>query len=124
MNKPKIYYVANARMPNEKAHGIQIAKMTEAMVLSGADLKLIAPARKAQKKSMKEFYGLEVDVPLVKIPVIDMDLFSFLFLPMVGRPLFAEMHDKKPASFPSKILFNRAKGIIAINKIIKQEIAD
>ncbi|KKT40197.1 hypothetical protein A2W54_00820 [Candidatus Giovannonibacteria bacterium RIFCSPHIGHO2_02_43_13] len=164
MNKPKIYYVANARMPNEKAHGIQIAKMTEAMVLSGADLKLIVPARKAQKKSMKEFYGLEVDVPLVKIPVIDtytygklgfalgsfafmlasliyllwkklagekfiiyvidMDLFSFLFLPMVGRPLFAEMHDKKPASFPSKILFNRAKGIIAINKIIKQEIAD
>jgi len=164
MNKPKIYYVANARMPNEKAHGIQIAKMTEAMVLSGADLKLIVPARKASLKNMKEFYGLEVDVPLVKIPVIDtytygklgfvlgsfafmlasliyllwkklageefviyvidMDLFSFLFLPMAGRPLFAEMHDRKPASFPSKILFNCAKGIITINKIIKQEIAD
>ena len=41
----KIYYVANARMPTEKAHGIQIAKMCEALIEAGAKVELIVPRR-------------------------------------------------------------------------------
>ena len=31
----KVYYILNARMPTERAHGIQVAKMYEAMRASG-----------------------------------------------------------------------------------------
>ncbi len=65
----KIYYVANARMPTEKAHGIQIAKMCEAFVEEGIDLELIVPNRKTAGKSIQDFYGLRVAIPIVKLPV-------------------------------------------------------
>ncbi len=68
----KLYYVANARMPNEKAHGIQIAKMCEAFVAHGIDLTLIVPRRQTQKQSLKDFYGLSHDVPRVLVPTLDL----------------------------------------------------
>ena len=40
----KMYYVANARMPSEKAHGIQLAKMCEAFIEQGVELTLVVPA--------------------------------------------------------------------------------
>ena len=70
LNK-KIYYIANARMPTEKAHGIQLAKMCEAFVEQGIDLELVAPGRTTSGKSLKDYYGLRVDVPIKKIPVLD-----------------------------------------------------
>jgi len=41
----KIIYIANARIPTEKAHGWQIMKMCEAFSNNGADLELILPFR-------------------------------------------------------------------------------
>ena len=67
----KIYYIANARMPTEKAHGIQLAKMCEAFIHQGIDLELIVPRRKTSEIPLKDFYGLGVDIPLTRIPVID-----------------------------------------------------
>ena len=67
----KFYYVVNARMPNEKAHGIQIAKMCEAFVKEGVELELIVPNRKTTPENIQEFYGLRVPVPVKKLPVID-----------------------------------------------------
>ncbi|MBI1960849.1 MAG: glycosyltransferase family 4 protein, partial [Candidatus Liptonbacteria bacterium] len=68
----KLYYVVNARVPNEKAHAIQIAKMCEAFIEEGAEVTLIAPARRNTGQSLREFYGLRVSVPLVRLPVIDL----------------------------------------------------
>lgn len=59
----RVYYIANFRMPSEKAHGIQVAKMCEAFIEAGADLTLIVPRRKTDTRSLREFYGLRVDVP-------------------------------------------------------------
>ena len=67
----KIYYIANARMPTEKAHGIQLAKMCEAFVEQGIDLELVVPRRRTTCASLKDFYGLRTDVPIKKISVID-----------------------------------------------------
>lgn len=67
----KIYYIANARMPTEKAHGIQLAKMCEAFVEQGIDLKLVVPKRKTMERSLKDFYGLRVDIAVKKMPVLD-----------------------------------------------------
>lgn len=62
----KIYFIANARMPSEKAYGIHIAKMCEAFVGMGHEVELIVPSR-ASSASMQEFYGLRVPVPVVRL---------------------------------------------------------
>ena len=67
----KIYYIANARMPTQKAHGIQLAKMCEAFIEQGVDLELVVPRRKTSSQSIKDFYGLRVDVPATKLGIID-----------------------------------------------------
>lgn len=67
----KIYYIANARMPTDKAHGIQLAKMCEAFIEAGFGLELIVPRRKTDPRSIREFYGLRVEVPVAKLPVPD-----------------------------------------------------
>lgn len=69
--KKKIYYIANARMPTEKAHGIQLAKMCEAFVEQGIDLELVVPKRKTAIASLKDFYGLRVNIAVKKLPVLD-----------------------------------------------------
>lgn len=59
----KIYYVVNARMPNEKAYGIQIAKMCEAFIEQGIELELCIPRTRQSHIPLREFYALRVDVP-------------------------------------------------------------
>lgn len=69
----KIYYVVNARLPTEKAHGIQIAKMCEALVGQGMNLEIIVPSRRVGMASdtIREFYDLDVAIPLRRLPVLD-----------------------------------------------------
>lgn len=68
----KIYYVANARMPTEKAHGIQLAKMCEALIKEGVDLELIVPNRSNNiTDTLEQFYNLREGIPFRKLPVVD-----------------------------------------------------
>lgn len=66
----RLYYIANARMPSEKAHGIQLAKMCEAMIERGVDLTLVLPRYRVRHKdqTMRVAYGLRVDIPLTQLP--------------------------------------------------------
>lgn len=59
----KLVYIANARIPTEKAHGIQIMKTCEALVKVGVDLELWLPKRKNPAFAgidIFEHYGLDV----------------------------------------------------------------
>ena len=67
----KIYYIANARMPTEKAHGIQIAKMCEALIEAGTDVELVVPKRRTDERTLKDFYGLRVEIPVTRLGVMD-----------------------------------------------------
>lgn len=160
----KIYYVVNARLPTEKAHGIQIAKMCEALIEAGADVELIAPRREAGARSLKDFYGLRVDAPMTRLWVpdwygnrigfvassflfalryfwhlfwkyrvrrerfiiytTDIDQFSFFPIPFLGIPYFVEMHDAKKKTLLFALLLCLARGIIAVNRIIKRELIE
>lgn len=60
-----IYFIAHARMPSEKAYGIHIAKMCEAFAQAGHRVLLVAPSR-GTGRALKEFYGLRVDIPLIR----------------------------------------------------------
>ena len=56
----KILYIANARIPTEKAHGYQIAKMCEAFALGGVDVTLIVPERHNNiTDDLFTFYGVQ-----------------------------------------------------------------
>jgi hypothetical protein len=66
----KIVYITNARLPTEKAHGVQIIKMNQAFSEAGHKVTLINPWRFqkeiSHKKPIFEFYGVnktfEIDI--------------------------------------------------------------
>ena len=58
--KDKIYYITNARMPTEKAHGYQIAKMCEQFAALGHQVVLAVPRRfNTLKDSIYTYYDIE-----------------------------------------------------------------
>ena len=67
----KIYYIANARIPTEKAHGIQLAKMCEAFVRQGIELELVVPNRATSLTTIHDFYGLQTLITVHKLWVLD-----------------------------------------------------
>jgi len=53
----KLLYIANLRLPTEKAYGIQIVKMCEALADQGLSVKLVLPTRRNQiKESIFSYY--------------------------------------------------------------------
>ena len=66
----KLYYIANARMPTDKAHGIQIAKMCEAFSGLGVSVELVVSSRGSG--SLEEFYSLEHAIPVRRMPTLDL----------------------------------------------------
>lgn len=74
----KLIYIANARLPSEKAHPYQILKMCEAFVNNGVDVKLILPFRFQTTKKLKqiqniwEYYGIDNKIKITKLPSFDL----------------------------------------------------
>jgi len=78
----KIFYIANARIPTEKAHGIQIMKMCEAFVLQGVDLELVIPKRlNTIKDDSFDYYQIKRIFKIKKLWNIDL---TSLNLPYIG----------------------------------------
>ena len=68
----KIKYIANARMPTEKAHGLQIISMCNEFAKQNIDVELIAPNRFNKiKESINSFYGTEIYFNIKKVFCID-----------------------------------------------------
>lgn len=73
----KILYIANARMPTEKGHGWQIAKMCESFAEYGCSIKLIVPLRfNPIKKNPFNYYGIKKIFKIVYIPCFDLVKFG------------------------------------------------
>lgn len=69
----KIYYIANARVPTEKAHGLAIMKMCEALARNGVDVELIIPNRKNSIKIEPFlYYGIERLFKINKLWCVDL----------------------------------------------------
>ena len=68
----KLLYVANARIPTEKAHGIQIMKMCEAFVRCGAEVELVVPHRRNPITTDPfDYYGVPRTFTLTKLFSLD-----------------------------------------------------
>ena len=58
--KNKIIYLANVRLPTEKAHGIQIVKMCEAFAGLGLEVELVVPNRlNSIQDDIFDYYGVK-----------------------------------------------------------------
>src|SRR3989338_2449746 len=69
----RIYYIANARMPTEKTHGLHIAKMCEAFAACGAEVTLVLSRRKnVIAGDVFAYYGILRNFDVQYIPVWDL----------------------------------------------------
>lgn len=72
----RLLYLANNRIPSEKANSLQIMQMCHAFRRQGADVRLVVPHR-VQPRSMRAvsdpftYYGLKDPFPLVRLPCLD-----------------------------------------------------
>lgn len=68
----KLSFIANVRMPTEKAHGVAIAKMCAAFVDAGAEIELLVPMRKGiLDKNPFDYYGVPENFKIIYLPSID-----------------------------------------------------
>jgi len=68
----KILYLANIRLPTEKAHGLQIMKTCEALAVAGTDVELVVPCRKSKiVEDPFSYYGIRMRFPVTTIGVPD-----------------------------------------------------
>jgi len=73
----KILYIANIRIPTEKAHGVQIMEMCSAFANAGNDVTLVVPKRlNNTNETPFDFYGIKENFKIVKLPVLDLVRFG------------------------------------------------
>jgi glycosyltransferase involved in cell wall biosynthesis len=81
----KLLYIANARLPTEKAHGVQIMKMCEAFSQNGVEVELVVPFR-VQTAQMRQacdlwtYYGIRTHFKFTRLPSLDL-LFLDRYVP-------------------------------------------
>lgn len=76
-NIMRIAYIANIRMPTEKAHGVQIMKTCEALVRLGHDVELVIPNRKTHiTDDPFSYYGIKTQFPIQRLPVWDTAMYG------------------------------------------------
>lgn len=71
----KIIYLANVRLPTEKAHGYQIVRTAAAMVAAGAEVELVVPKRRNPKLGGEDVfahYGVTQQFPIRWLPNLDL----------------------------------------------------
>jgi glycosyltransferase involved in cell wall biosynthesis len=68
----KIIYLANSRIPTEKAHGHQIVKMCERFAKIGWDVKLVVPSRNNYiKQGLFQYYNIKQNFTFKIIKLFD-----------------------------------------------------
>ncbi|MEX0651990.1 MAG: glycosyltransferase family 4 protein [Candidatus Paceibacterota bacterium] len=73
----KILYLANIRIPTEKAHGIQIMKMCEAFGDHGIEVELVVPWRfNHLKEDAFSYYGVKKNFKIKKVFSLDLVRFG------------------------------------------------
>src|SRR3989344_6026752 len=71
-NSMRIAYLANIRLPTEKAHGLQIMKTCEAFVKAGHEVELIVTDRKTPiTEEPFAYYGVKTKFTITRLSVPD-----------------------------------------------------
>lgn len=108
----KMIYVANVRIPTERAHGKQIIKSCEALVEKGVNLELWLPERRQieifRRIEPFDFYGCRKKFRIRKFPTLDFITGSY------GRPPFLDLffYFLQELTFVTSLLKENIDGII------------
>lgn len=74
----KIFYVTNARLPTEKAHGLATVKLCEALAKQGAEVTIFAPRRlNSLRGDVYEYYRAERNFKIFYLPCLDLIWLGF-----------------------------------------------
>jgi len=102
----KLIYITNNRLPTEKAHGIQIAKMCESFAKQGVDLELVYPKRRNKiEEDFFGYYNIKKDFKLTKLWCLDLTG----IIPKIGFRLQSITFAKSAYLY---LLFKKYKGLI------------
>ena len=94
----KLYYIANVRIPTEKAYGVNIAQMCYSFAKNGVDVSLIVPQRKNSiEEDIFNFYNVDKNFSIHYIPIVD----------WVGKGFYGYWISQ--ISFSFKLLFSKFK---------------
>lgn len=75
----KLIYIANARIPTEKAHGLQTMKTCEALARQGVEVRLVVPRRtNAIAADPFAYYSIERLFRITRCPTLDLVRFGVL----------------------------------------------
>ncbi len=71
------YYIANIRMPTERAHGIQIMEMCQSFADNGYEIQLVVPNRRTPiREDPFIFYGIRQNFKIKKLWCLDLVKFG------------------------------------------------
>ncbi|MBI4059675.1 hypothetical protein HY406_01270, partial [Candidatus Giovannonibacteria bacterium] len=75
----RLVYLANMRLPTERAHGVQVMKMCEAFSKAGLEVLLVTPRRFTKIKTDPfEYYNVKKNFGMLKLPVLDLIPLDYL----------------------------------------------
>src|SRR3989338_11264564 len=82
--KIKLLYIANERIPTDRANGLQIMKTCEAMAKNGVELELVIPRRKteAMNEDPFDYYKVERVFKLKKLACLDLIPYLYFLGPI------------------------------------------
>lgn len=110
----RIAYISYARMPTERAHGLQIMQTCAALVQEGKQVELIVPTRRNPLggKDPFSYYQLSERFPITYLATPDL-----LFLGPVGYLAsiwwFARAARKHLARHPAEVVFSRDERVLS-----------
>lgn len=131
----KILYINGSRIPTEKAHGVQIMEMCGAFAMSNVELELWIPRRLNYiRQDPFDYYGVERNFKIRKIPCIDFVVFDkllgplvfwltelnflfFVFIYLAVAPRFGRREARE-----DKIIYTRDKFVLFFLSLFKQDI--
>jgi len=110
----KIIYIANVRLPTEKAHGIQIMKTCEAFAKAGVEIELVVPTRHNKLTADPfTYYGvLENSFRLVTLRVPDLIRYGRLGF-LVSSIWFSERARWSKLFWTANIIYSRDALVLA-----------
>lgn len=122
-----LYYVANARLPTDKAHGLQIVENCEALAAEGARVSLIAPRRRHGPEGRADadpyaHYGVERTFQLDRVWCLD--LFPLgRWLEWLAYPVltltFAAAAAARLRRRPAGIIYTRHLRVLAVLLVLR-----
>ncbi len=103
----KITYLAFARLPTERAHGIQIMKTCEALQSAGAEVTLMVPGRRTHiEEDPFSFYGIKHRFSLLRLNTLDTVRFGQIGF-LISVLIFSEVAKWQRSFWTADIIYSR-----------------